>query len=155
MDSIEDNLQDNIFLSNMFYNFFCESKHLICISRRLDIRYDINNIIHNILEKDHNIKNLQIKQKCNFLSFYIDFSENITNVFFNIFSKLWFSYEQPCFIFINEELQREAVISLQNQVLFSWQDFTQTTDSYVFYKGSREDVVWLGKSEKLDMPNII
>ncbi|MCC2589519.1 hypothetical protein [Chryseobacterium sp. MFBS3-17] len=155
MDSIEDNPQDNKFLSNLFYNFFCEVNHILCINRRLNIEYEINDIMHNILEKDSNVKNLHTDRKYNFMSFYIDFSENIANYFFNTFSTLWFSYEQPSFIFIKEKLNKETLLSLQSKELFSWKDFTQTVDCYVLYKGSREDVVWIGRSEKLIISNLL
>lgn len=154
MDSVEDNTQDNKFLSDLFYNFFCESNHLLCINRRLNVGYDIDNVVHNILEKDNNIKNLQINRKYNFMSFYMDFFEGISSVFFNLFSTLWFSYEQPSFIFIKEKLKNDDLISLQSKESFSWQDFTQTVGSYVMYKGSREDVVWIGRSKNLTMPNL-
>lgn len=154
IDSLEDNPQDNRFMSNLFYNLFYESKHIICINRRLNIEYNIEDIMQNILEKHSSIKNIQTKRQYNFMSFYMDFSEEVTNVFFDIFSKLWFSYEQPSFIFIKEELKREDLISLQSKELFSWQDFTQTVDSYVFYKGSREDVIWMGRSKNLNIPDL-
>lgn len=155
MDSIEDNPEGNRFMSNLFYKFFCESNHVLCISRRLSGNYNnMESIIHNVLEKDNNIKNIQTKRNYEFVSFYMDFSKNVKNVFFNIFSTLWFSYEQPSFIFIKENLKRDDLISFQSKELFSWQDFTQAVDAYVFYKGSREDVIWIGRSERLVIPNL-
>jgi len=108
MDSIEDNAQDRKFLLNLFYNFSCDSSHVICISRRLNNEYNIENIIHNVIEKDVNIKNVKTKRDYEFVSFYLDFSENIKSTFLKLFTTFWFSYEQPSFIFIKEKQKKKT-----------------------------------------------
>jgi len=74
----------------------------------LNNEYNIENIIHNVIEKDVNIKNVKTKRDYEFVSFYLDFSENIKSTFLKLFTTFWFSYEQPSFIFIKEKQKKKT-----------------------------------------------
>jgi hypothetical protein len=69
----------------------------------------------------------------------------------DLFSNLWFTYEQPALIIVRDTLypNKRVLALLRKRV--SWKETTSSTPCIVVHKGVEEDVLWVGKSEKIDI----
>lgn len=136
--SIENNLFDRKYFIEL------NRKLLFMTSGLVYIQASRPNYIFNIDEfrNDDLIIGNQISN-CNFNEEICFFIRKDSNNLLNFLTKIWFSFEHISFCytdqdFINFDLKRK-----------SWSEIVKNIESFVVFKGIEDDVVWIGKSEKL------
>ena len=67
---------------------------------------------------------------------------------FYLLEELWFEFEQPCFVFYQDDGQAARTFKPD----ISWKKITETWSSFVLFKSVEDDVVWLGRSSGIRLP---
>ena len=146
--SVKNDYSGSLFLLDLLRDFSNYTNSVIVHVRR-------NNYITSAIEK---LKETDIKLEINELKidknlFEVSFWFNNTNLndeILRIMRDLWFAFEQPAFCFYMNQGQlennREEIISKN----LSWQQITNKSDVYVVFKGAEEDVIWIGKNNKME-----
>lgn len=119
--------------------------HLLITAQRP--YYDVDSLMKRLRLLSHKLYELKVSSDFFSLSFSHS-SADVDDDVLILISDIWFQYEQPMFCF-----------SLDSNVSFSrrgsWDEITKQWRSYVFFKGTQEDVLWIGKSSELEFSSII
>jgi hypothetical protein len=107
-----------------------------------------------ILRISSEFENSEIDEDWFSLSFKYYAKEN-NDSFIQIFSEIWFDYEQAVFSFFVTGQQMQLYKNLNIDGRMSWKDITASSPSYVLCKGAEEDVLWIGKSVDLNFDGFI
>lgn len=95
------------------------------------------------------ISNLKVDKNLFEISFSFN-SNKLNDELLQALVDFWFCFEQPSYYFLTnlEELILNQEILLN--INLSWKEAVKVSNSYVMFKGIEEDVIWIGKSNKLE-----
>jgi hypothetical protein len=92
-----------------------------------------------------------------------DFSDKVTSEYawvigekdlnedvFDLINSFWYYFEQTSLLITND-LKAYAELDIKNMY---WHDIVQKSNSFLFYKGLQEEVIWIGKSGNINFPSI-
>jgi len=87
----------------------------------------------------------------------VGFYQNATNLLddymLELINKYWFYFEQPTLV-VCKDLKKFLDKDFNSLVGYSWKDITKISDSFVLFRGVEEEVLWVGKSQALDFPDM-
>lgn len=75
------------------------------------------------------------------------------DAFIEVFSEIWFAYEQPKAIFIVSSIHQST--SNQFSRTSSWEEVTNSLSCYVTFKSIEDDVMWIGKSSDMSFDEVV
>jgi hypothetical protein len=96
-----------------------------------------------------NISELETSADGFSIQFNYGIDEDI-DVFVQVFSNMWFAYEQPSAIFVCDDS-----VMTQFPARLSWLQITERLDGFVVFKSVEDDVMWIGKSPTQSFETII
>jgi hypothetical protein len=95
------------------------------------------------------LEDLRIDKDLFSLSFNYYSKEN-NDKFIEVFLEIWFEYEQPAFAFFITGQESNVYRNLALHRRMSWKEITDLSPCFVLFRGTEENVMWIGKSNNLD-----
>ncbi|WP_024773148.1 hypothetical protein [Aquimarina macrocephali] len=150
---------DKIAFKKLVSLFAEETKHLFGSGQR---PYEENLInIASFQKQSHLIYH---ENKFHDLIFSITKSSNFFSTEAELVVELWSKYEHSLVLFTDES--ELLTIINKNDILYkkkkkleeiylrlSWKELTSNVKSFVFFKGTEDDVIWIGKNSLLEFPD--
>lgn len=140
---------DRIFFQYLIESFAENNAYLVSTNSRPYNEYkEIIEDAEKIIPKDFILFSRQQKRYAEF-RWYVatqDLKDNIVELIYTF----WNSFEQVSLVFTSE-IDKYISVDIRNTF---WEDLTKLSESYIFYRGLEDDVLWIGKSSTLNFPEI-